>query len=102
MSGIMNRIHVFKRNNQWWIEDEDGWAIWLPGHADLNTVMNNAILLHDQPHIVLRADQQDAGDCPLCIRRELRTPYAVQLEVTRGEMPLPAAPPPPVTWPSSW
>lgn len=73
MSGIADRVHVFKEGQYWWIESPNGRAFCIPGTADMRTVQAEAMTLHDHPDVIHMLSSLWMSWCPICSRQKRRT-----------------------------
>lgn len=72
MSGIMDRVHVFKEGGFWWVESPTGRAFRIPGMVHMRTVQAEAMTLHDHPEAIEAVNAVWMRWCPICTRLKKR------------------------------
>lgn len=68
MSGIADRVHVFRYEDSWCIEAPTGQAFFIPYTAGLTVTMGEAMTLHDHPEVIHMLTTTDKIVCPICVR----------------------------------
>lgn len=70
MSGIMDRVHVWKRNDVWYVEGTGFQKMYvLKGTIPIEAIMVEAQTLHDNPQAFIPNSVKLFEDtCPICTR----------------------------------